>query len=75
MALFGDYQVIALHLDFYTKTTEGIWDNTKVFDRDMLDTDAVTTHSGHTDERAYLDHIGQYRVLCTMQALYAIDGQ
>ena len=32
--------------------------STKIFDADILDTDAVATHRCHTDKGDYLNHIG-----------------
>ena len=75
MALFGDNEVVALYLDPHTETTEGVRDDAKVFDTDILDTDSIAAHRCHTDEGAYLDHIGQNMVFGTMQLLYTFDGE
>ena len=75
MTLFRDDEVVAFFLDPHTETTKGVGDDAKVLDADILDTDAVAAHCCHTDEGAYLDHIGQNAVLGTVQLLHTFDGK
>ena len=75
MALFGDNEVVAIYLNSHTETTEGVGDDAKVFDTDVLDTDSIAAHRCHTDEGANLDHVGQNMVFGTVQLLYTFDGE
>ena len=71
----GDIEVITLFLDGDAHTSEGVGDDAQVFDRYVLDADAIAHHSCHADKRAHLNHIGQDGVFRTVQVVHTLDGQ
>ena len=61
------------HLDAHTAECAG--DDAQILDRRILDTDALSHHSGHSNERSHLNHIWQDSVYCAVEAFYTLDGQ
>ena len=59
MLLTGDEEVVTFLLYLYTKTTEGVRNDTEVFQRAVFDANTIATHGSHTDKRAHLNHVGQ----------------
>ena len=68
-------EVVAVYLYLHTQSAESIGDDAQVFQRHVLDAHTVATHGSHTDERTYLNHVGQEAMLCAVKALYPHDVQ
>ena len=71
----GDKDVIALTLHINAQTTEGIGDDTQLIVCYALYQNAIAYHSGHTYERAHLNHVRQDGMFCTAQFLHTLNGQ
>ena len=72
MCLTGNNQIVAFHLHLHTQSTEGLWNDTEILQRYVLDANTISHHGSHTDKRAYLNHVGQDAMLRTMKALYMV---
>ena len=75
MRLTRNQQIVVLDLNFHSEPTECIGYDAKVFQRNVLDADAVAHHGCHADERPHLDHVGQDAVGGAMQMVDTLDGE
>ena len=75
MILLRDEDVVTTLLELYAQTSKLRGDDTQILVRHVLDRKLGLRHSGHTDEAAHLDHIGQKRMLRAAQLLHTLDGE
>ena len=75
MALLRYHYVVALNAHLYAKPAEGLGYDAEVAQRHVFYAHAVAGHGGHADERAHLNHVGQYVVDCSVQPVGADDGE
>ena len=75
MFVVRDKEVVALNIDGNAQSFKGIGYQSEVLYRHVLDAYALPNHSGHTDERAYFNHVGQHLVGCPMQSFNPFDGK
>jgi len=73
--VLGDVDVVANALDGDADASEGLGNDAEVFVADILDGDVAAGHSGHTDEGADFNHVGQDGVVGAMQFGDALDGE
>ena len=71
MALLRYHYVVALNAHLYAKPAEGLGYDAEVAQRHVFYAHAVAGHGGHADERAHLNHVGQYVVDCSVQPVGA----
>ena len=73
--MMRDEEVIAINLNLNTKTTESIWNDTKILYGSALDSYSIAHHSSHGDERADLNHIRKEFMLSTAKSLHTLNTE